>query len=68
MNAEKIARYRELIKVWGSSDQSDNEESDKILDELDTLWYSMTREEMDEVDPAGAEMRKSRDQAAQEDK
>lgn len=61
MTSEKVERYKELLQKWVAPgfQESGSEESENVGSELDELWYSMSAEELDEVDPHGAEARKS---------
>lgn len=56
MTSDKIEKYRALeLRRQGLVPGSPEE--DAILDEMDTVWYSMNGEEIVEIDKSGAHFR-----------
>lgn len=45
----------ELYQIWMSKLKSTWADEDSIMNKLDEIWYSMTEEEKQEVDPARKE-------------
>lgn len=58
METERTRRYKALLEEMKTLSRKE----DGLLGEMDKLWFEMTPEEMNEVDPEGGEMRRSESQ------